>query len=337
MAAAQKPVVGITGPDRGGFPAWLMTALAVWRAGGRPRRIRPGKPVDTGQLSGLVIGGGSDVDPLHYGEAPLEPEEANTSTRLRDWLVALPLALLRIVFARHSRNGYDSARDSMEQALLRHALSANKPVLGICRGAQLINVTLGGSLYQRIDHFYLEGTSNLRSVLPRKEVHIATDSRLAEILAAGRCRVNALHDQCVREVGEGILVTARERNGVTQAIELENAAFVIGVQWHPEYLPQSARQQGLFRTLVGHAGNKVMISRTTSAVGKTRERRTGGSQFKRVQRRPRCLWCGPSGAFVRTQSSVAMLAKGTTLACATRLDLRSYKCSDRYLITRMAH
>ncbi len=253
MGRASRPVLGITGPDRGGFPAWIMSALAVWRAGGRPRRIRPARPCAAAECDGLVIGGGSDVDPLHYGEAPLESEEASTSTRLRDWLVALPLALLRILFSRHERGGYDRARDALEQSLIREALAQEMPLLGICRGAQLLNVTLGGSLYQRIDHFYVEGTGNLRSVLPRKEVRIAADSRLASILAVDRCMVNALHDQCVREAGSGVRISARERNGVTQAIELEGADFVIGVQWHPEYLPQSRLQQGLFRALVAAA------------------------------------------------------------------------------------
>ncbi len=250
MAAQPTPVIAVTGPDRGGFPAWIMTALAVRRAGGKPLRIRPGKANSGLDFDGLIIGGGSDVDPLHYGEEPLQAEESASRPRLRDWLVALPLALLRILFSRHTRENYDPQRDNMEKQLIRRALQAQIPLLGICRGAQLINVTLGGSLHQRIDHFYMEGTSNLRSVLPRKRVAIEADSRLATILATQACQVNALHDQCVREVGEGLRVVACESNGVTQAIELSGAEFVIGVQWHPEYLPQSQRQQRLFRALV---------------------------------------------------------------------------------------
>jgi len=227
-----------------------MTALAIRRAGGRPLRIRPGKPVDRARLAGIVIGGGSDVDPWHYGEAPLDREEQRSSTRLRDWVIGLILAGLRILFARSAKKPYDDARDSLEKQLVEHALATGKPLLGICRGAQLINVSQGGSLHQSIEHFYLEGTSNLRSVLPRKEVLVERDSRLRRILGVERCRVNALHRQCVAEPGRGIRVSARERNGLPQAIELERNTLVIGVQWHPEYLPQSARQQGLFRALV---------------------------------------------------------------------------------------
>ncbi|MFV8816370.1 gamma-glutamyl-gamma-aminobutyrate hydrolase family protein [Haliea sp. E17] len=250
MRSAQRPVIGVTGPDRGGFAAWIMTALAIWRAGGWPRRIRPCARVDTGQLAALVIGGGSDIDPLHYGELPQAAAETAAASSLRDWLVALPLALLRILFARHSGEKYDPGRDAMERALVHHALAGNKPLLGICRGAQLINVTLGGTLHQRIDHFYVEGTRNLRSVLPRKRVRIEAGSRLAQILESGECQVNALHAQCVKEPGKGLRVSACEPNGVTQAIEHEGNGFVIGVQWHPEYLPQSRRQQRLFRALL---------------------------------------------------------------------------------------
>ncbi len=249
-AAKGRPVVVVSGPDRGGLPAWLMTALAIRRAGGRPLRMQPGKPRHNCQFDAVVIGGGSDVDPLMYGEEALSREERESRTRLRDWVMGLGLALLRILFARKRSDGYDSRRDALEQGLIEGALKDGLPLLGICRGAQLLNVTLGGSLHQEIDHFYDEGTSNLRSVLPRKTVTIDPNSRLYQILGATELRVNALHGQCVREPGVGVKITAREYSGVPQAIEVEGAALVIGVQWHPEYLPQSKRQQGLFRALV---------------------------------------------------------------------------------------
>lgn len=248
-----RPLVGVTGTDRGGLTAWLMTALAIRRAGGIPLRIRPRHEADPAGLDAIVIGGGSDVDPLHYGEEPLDREEAASHNSPLDWTVGLVLALLRIVFSRPARENYEPERDRLEKRLVEHALATGKPLLGICRGAQLVNVTLGGSLHQSIDHFYIEGTNNLRSVLPRKGVDIAPGSRLRQILGVAHCRVNALHSQCIREPGAGIRVTARETNGVTQAIEREGVQFVVGVQWHPEYLPQSACQQRLFRALVDAA------------------------------------------------------------------------------------
>ena len=110
---SKAPLVGVTGPESGGFAAWLMTALAIRRSGGRPLRITPNRAIDLAQLDAVVIGGGTDVDPLHYDE-PRPQSKADdkvpTSSAL-DWLVSLSLMLFRIVFARHSREQHDPARD----------------------------------------------------------------------------------------------------------------------------------------------------------------------------------------------------------------------------------
>lgn len=245
----ERPLVGVSGPNHGGLTAWLMTALAIYRAGGRPRRITASRPFDETLLDAVIIGGGTDVDPLHYGEDPLEQEETNQYSLL-DWLVSLMLFLPRILLARHSQSDYDLDRDQLEQQLIRHALYQRKPLLGICRGAQILNVTLGGSLHQSIEHYYSENTGNIRSVLPRKTVTMKTGSRLADILDCNECRVNALHEQSIKDLGGSVSVCASEPSGVVQAIEKCDEEFVIGVQWHPEYMPQSSRQQGLFRRLV---------------------------------------------------------------------------------------
>ncbi len=228
-----------------------MTALAIRRGGGRPVRVTPSRPVDADRLHGVVIGGGTDVDPFHYGEEQLEePAEDGQHSSLLDWLVGLVLTLFRSVFARHSVQGYDPDRDALEKHLIEYALYFRLPILGICRGAQLMNVTLGGSLHQKIEHFYTEETSNVRSILPRKEVTIEAGSHLRDILGQRRCRVNALHEQSIKSLGDDIAVSATEATGVVQAIERRSHPFFIGVQWHPEYIPQSRTQQGLFRALV---------------------------------------------------------------------------------------
>ncbi len=113
-----------------------------------------------------------------------------------------------------------------------------------------MNVALGGSLYQDIGHFYSEETSNVRSVLPRKTVAVAEGSELAKTLGTLRCKVNALHDQSIRELGDQLVVCAREDNGVIQAIERRGHPFFIGVQWHPEYLFYLPTQFALFRWLL---------------------------------------------------------------------------------------
>jgi putative glutamine amidotransferase len=228
-----------------------MTGLAIRRAGGRAVRVTPSRPVDAGRLQGVVIGGGTDVDPLHYGEEVLEEagDESQHSSVI-DWLVGLVITLFRTLFARHSAQGYDPDRDALEKHLIEHALYFRMPILGICRGAQLMNVTLGGSLHQKIEHFYTEETSNVRSILPRKAVTVEPGSLLQGILGQTRCRVNALHEQSIKELGDDVAVSATEPTGVIQAIERHSHPFFIGVQWHPEYIPQSATQQSLFRALV---------------------------------------------------------------------------------------
>lgn len=254
---AQKPIIGVTGPDRGGLTAWLMTALAIRRGGGTPVRITAGRATgnrlpERSQLKALVIGGGTDVDPFHYNQEP-EPAEDAAVARQRtvlDWLVGLVLGLFRIAFATRSTQAYDPERDKLEKDLIQYAMDRQLPVLGICRGAQLMNVALGGSLHQDIGHFYTEETSNVRSILPRKTISVETDSRLYEILGSHSCFVNALHNQSINRLGKAVTVSAVEPNGVVQAIEQRNEVFFLGVQWHPEYMPQSTTQQALFRGLV---------------------------------------------------------------------------------------
>lgn len=248
---SQRPIIGVTGPDRGGFIAWLMTALAIRRSGAQAVHITPRKPADKSRLDALVIGGGTDVDPFHYGEEAEPPgEEADKRSTLLDWLVGLVLGVFRVLFASHSTQDYDPARDHLEREIIEYALARRLPVLGICRGAQLMNVVLGGSLHQKIGHFYTEETSNVRSILPRKTVAITDSSHLRQVLGVQSCFVNALHNQSIKQLGKDIAVSATEPNGVVQAIEKSDHPFFIGVQWHPEYMPQSKTQQELFRGLV---------------------------------------------------------------------------------------
>jgi putative glutamine amidotransferase len=220
-----RPRVGITGPDRGGTAAWLMTSAAIRRAGGIPARLSPKRGEGRAPLDALVLGGGADIDPALY-----ETDQGNLGTD------ALPIRI-------------DTARDAFELAVLARALTRRIPVLGICRGAQLINVHLGGALYMDVAELYVE-TAHVRSVFPKKRVEIDPSSRLRAVLGTDACYVNALHHQAIRQLGEGLRIVAKDHAGVVQAIELEGAAFCIGVQWHPEFLPQHKRQRALFTALV---------------------------------------------------------------------------------------
>lgn len=239
-----------------------MTWLALRRAGAKAVRVQPSKPKADLEFQGLVIGGGSDIEPSHYGEEPFKhfQESRRRGGGLLELPVSLLLLLLRIIFAVKDRHGYDRARDELETMLLRRALNKGVPVLGICRGAQLLNVVLGGSLYQHIENFYTE-EPHLRTLLPRKQIVLEAHSRLQRILGKQKCYVNALHRQAIAQLGEHVQVVARDKSGVVQAIEYSRSdfagdtPFAVGVQWHPEYLPQIREQQRLFHALTVQAMN----------------------------------------------------------------------------------
>jgi putative glutamine amidotransferase len=166
-------------------------------------------------VQGIVIGGGDDIEPEHYGGEPVP------------------------------RRRYDLERDRFEIAMIQQALAANIPTLGICRGAQLINVVAGGSLYQDIRPLR-RITPNRRSITPVKWVDLDPGSRLIAALNHAAFRVNSLHEQAIERVGEGLSVIGRDRDGFVQAIEGQYG-FLLGVQWHPEYLPYRQEQRKLFR------------------------------------------------------------------------------------------
>jgi putative glutamine amidotransferase len=109
-----------------------------------------------------------------------------------------------------------------------------------------------GTLHQDLGAFYCE-EPNPSSLFPVKEIAIAPGSKLASVLGVETLRINALHHQAVDTPGQGIVIVAREANGVVQAIESQQESFVIGVQWHPEYLPQHPEQRRLFQSLVQQA------------------------------------------------------------------------------------
>ncbi|TVQ35305.1 MAG: gamma-glutamyl-gamma-aminobutyrate hydrolase family protein [Wenzhouxiangella sp.] len=249
-----KPRIGITGPDKGGSAAWFFTAWAVRRVGGRPVRIRPAKPRSIEAIDGLIIGGGADVAPQLYGQEKM-PELGEFEDRgVSGWrrllgLILFPLLLLIRRLLTTKTTGLNAARDALEKELIAQAAARNMPMLGICRGMQLLNVVGGGSLHQSLANFY-EETPAIRSVLPRKRIEIEPDSLLARTLLSTGARVNALHSQAIDKLGDSFTVCAREPSGVVQAIERTDHPFVLGVQWHPEYLPQRIEQRALFRHLV---------------------------------------------------------------------------------------
>jgi len=167
----------------------------------------------------VIIGGGNDIDPAIYGG------DISSSPSV------------------------DPRRDSYELEVLEEADRRELPVLGICRGAQLINVHRGGTLFGDLGpHRRL--TSNKGTLLPRKHVDIVADSTLAQWIGATNSFVNSLHHQAVKETGDGLHITAHDRDGIVQAIESTSGPLRIGVQWHPEYLPQRRDHRQLFGRFV---------------------------------------------------------------------------------------
>ena len=219
MAEHHRPLIGVTGPDHGWPFAWWFTRRSIVLAAGEAVRLDASNPHPPRPLEGIVIGGGTDLDPALY--AGMDDGKATP----------------------------DSRRDAFEKRMIESALANDIPILGICRGAQLLNVVLGGNLHQDVRPMRRK-TSNRRTALPRKTALIAPGSRLSAMLECTRCRVNSLHHQAVDRLGEGLRAVARDLDGLVQAVEVAGDAFVIGVQWHPEYLVYQRRQRRLFASLV---------------------------------------------------------------------------------------
>lgn len=257
----KRPVIGVTGPDDGGTGAWLFTALSVRLAGGKPRRITVQSPAVIDELDGLIIGGGADVEPLKYGQERIEKAVLTKDSRtIFEWVLSIlffPLYWLVRYFQHTKSAAIETDRDELELKLLKDSLRYRKPVLGICRGMQLMNVHFNGSLHQDIRGYYTE-TPQVSSIFPKKRIEIQPGSRLAEILKTTVCNVNALHNQAIDLPGDGVELVAKEKNtDITQGLEHPDFDFVIGVQWHPEYLVQVRRQRRIFKELVRSANRST--------------------------------------------------------------------------------
>jgi len=218
----RRPRIAVTTSARSGWRIFPLVALNVRLGGGRAVRWGAGRPADLARVDGLIIGGGDDISPELYGGV------LHLSARI------------------------DPARDALELRLAEEALARDMPVLGICRGAQMINVAAGGTLDQ--DAYASHSASpRHRTILPRKRVRPRPGSALARIAGPSEMTVNALHSQAVDRVGAGLQVAARDDGGMVQAVEATAARFALGVQWHPEHLFYARRQRTLFRALVGQA------------------------------------------------------------------------------------
>lgn len=247
-----RPTVWVTAPRRGGLGPWLFTWLCLRLAGARPIRVVPGGPLPDAPMDALVIGGGADVDPSLYGEQPAPPPHVAPHHR-RYWGTRLLLSpfiyILRRLLSLKRSTSSGKDRDELETRLLHRAEDLRCPVLGICRGAQLLNVFHGGTLHRDLEAFYTE-TVQMRTILPRKSVTVDHTTLLYRLVSSRHLWVNALHKQAVDKLGEGVRVCAREDSGVIQGVEHTGRDFVLGVQWHPEFLYHLRAHRGIWRGLV---------------------------------------------------------------------------------------
>ena len=189
-----------------------------------------------GEIDGLLLTGGGDVDPVFYGEDrhPLTDDA-------------------------------EPGRDEFEIDLARRAMSGGVPLLAICRGAQVLNVAAGGTLVQDIPSSVESDLSHSVKVpkdLACHEISIVAGTKLSSVLggqmdAAGGCRVNSRHHQAVGRTGDGLVVSARAGDGVVEAIEQPDAPFCIGVQWHPENFWRSGEFTPLFAAFVRAARERM--------------------------------------------------------------------------------
>jgi putative glutamine amidotransferase len=214
----KRPRIGVSGNAKRWSPSWWCTALALRLAGAIPARISVRHSQNIEFIDALIVGGGDDIDPKYY--------EGETN----------------------NKDKIDIKRDQLEIDWIKKALKKTIPLIGICRGAQLINVVSGGSLFQDI-RTLRQHTYNRPGLLPTKQVQVSKGSLLASILNTRHLRVNSLHHQSIRMTGANLKVVGWDLDNITQAIESKEDN-IIGLQWHPEYLIYLPSQFAIFRWLV---------------------------------------------------------------------------------------
>lgn len=215
-----KPLIGICLPDKGNFFAYIFIKLNLIIQRARCVRLRPSKDnIKLDKLDGLILSGGSDIDPTLYGK---DKDAHNT-----------PL---------------DKKRDSFELETIDAIYKKKKPILGICRGAQLINIYFNGTLYPKIldlDEYII----HKNSIFPIKIAIIKKLSNLFSITKKKEVVINSIHNQAIDAVGEDLKISACH-DKIIEAIEKDDYPFLLGVQWHPEYLIYLKEHRLIFKNFI---------------------------------------------------------------------------------------
>lgn len=224
-----KPLIGVTTSVRKGHIMWWYTHLGIKLAGGKAIRITALNDKDYTMCDGYIISGGVDIDPQCYGQE-------NTSSV-----------------------DIEPERDTLEQEVIAHALKHKKPLMGICRGAQMINIVQGGTLHQNARDFYekfVPSDSVLGKIFSRRVIRIIEDGVLCHLFKKKpQLSVNSLHHQAIHKLGKQLKIVAEDELGIVQAIESSNPEriFILGVQWHPEFMLHSKENRKLFKRFIASA------------------------------------------------------------------------------------
>lgn len=237
----KSPIIGISGNmlfDRGDmFPGYKRAYVnndyveAVENAGGVPLILpiisdKKAIKLQIENIDGLIISGGYDVNPLIYGEEPAQK--------------------LGFIYP---------ARDEYDINVIEIALELHKPILGICRGLQILNVFLGGTLYQDlelIDGCYIKHLQSSMPVTIGHTVNIEKGTKLFNILGS-KVITNSFHHQAIKKLAPGLKVSAKSEDGIIEGIESENE-FVLGIQWHPEMLAKEHKEMlNIFKELINQS------------------------------------------------------------------------------------
>lgn len=235
-----KPFIGVSVSIDDGenlYQSGKANSLAIEEAGGIPILLpflQDNDSIDelVDRLDGLYLTGGGDIDPICFNE---EPHKALGTVQPH--------------------------RDAFELTITKKMLEKNKPVLGVCKGAQIINVASGGDIFQdiysQIDQELLQHNQKRNKEYPSHTVEVVAGSLLHKLIGGKKIRVNSFHHQAIRKVGENFIITARASDGIVEAIESKAHRFALGVQWHPEHLAVGGDEEiskGIFRGFVTACG-----------------------------------------------------------------------------------
>lgn len=236
MAKNNVPIIGITCDYKEKTKKYSLNRAyveAIRRANGAPIILAPVEDILLRQkqaniIDGLLLTGGRDIEPTVYGEQPI-------------------LKLKKI----------HSIRQQHEIELVKLVCELNKPILGICLGCQLLNVALGGTLYQDIKMQLPTASSHLQKN-KRKEtshiVYIKEGSKLHQILKVSKLKTNSFHHQAIKKIAPNLRASAYAEDGIIEAIETKkDDCFLLGIQWHPEELIENPLHLALFEALVEEA------------------------------------------------------------------------------------